>query len=360
VGATYDRGQELAERLADGAAQFAALRGLWNCVHDRGELERGLILAERLVAVAKERGDAEEQALAWRALGTARLVRGEFELALKAFGCGLQTCAMLPADACLRSHGESPRIICAQYAGWAHTLGGRPNTGLEMVGHGLNEARRLRHPVSLALAVTLSGIIHALRREPAACEAAGMELLALSGEYGFTFYSACSEILLGWSRAQVGDLTGGVYLMSQGLSGWRASGTVLHVPTLAALLADALLDASRLAEAAAVLEDALGLAIAHHELYAIAELHRLCGRLALAEGHPGDAAAAFTLALGVARVQGGKLMGLRAATSLARLWAGQDERQKAHDLLHPICEEFAEGLDLPDLQEAKALLDDLR
>ncbi len=270
VGAAYDRGQGLAERLADGAGLFAALRGLWNCVHDRGELERGLDLAERLVAVARERGDAEEQALAWRALGTARLVRGELKPALKAFGCGLQTCAMLPADACLRSHGESPRVICAQYAGWAHTLGGRPDTGLEMVGQGLNEARRLRHPVSLALAVTLSGIVHALRREPVACKVAATELSALSGEYGFTFYSACSEILLGWSRAQAGDLMGGVELMSRGLSGWRASGTVLHVPTLAALLADTLLDASRPAEAAAVLEDALGLAVAHHELYVIA------------------------------------------------------------------------------------------
>jgi predicted ATPase len=45
--------------------------------------------------------------------------------------------------------------------------------------------------------------------------------------------------------------------------------------------------------------------------------------------------------------------------SLARLWAGQGERQKAHDLLAPIYAWFTEGFDTADLKEAKALLHEL-
>jgi predicted ATPase len=51
---------------------------------------------------------------------------------------------------------------------------------------------------------------------------------------------------------------------------------------------------------------------------------------------------------------------LRAATSLARLWADEGQRQKAHDLLAPVNGWFAEGFDTADLKEAKALLDELR
>ncbi|HEX2527181.1 MAG TPA: adenylate/guanylate cyclase domain-containing protein [Geminicoccus sp.] len=357
VGATYDRARELAERLADGDALFAALRGLWNCVHDRGELEQSLTLAERLVAVAGRRDDLAEQALAWRALGTSRLIRGELTHAIEALDRGLEACSMLPAGACLHSHGEAPAVICAQYAGWAHTLAGRPDTGLALVRQGLAEARRLRHPVSLAFALALGSIALVLRREPRACETAAKELLALSREYGFTFYATGGEIFLGWARARAGDLEGGIELMSRGLSGWRASGTVLHIPTLSALLVEALLDAARTAEAAAVLEDALGLALSHHDLYTVAELHRLRGRLALAQERPDDAVRAFSLALDCARARNGKLLELRAGTSLAGLWVQQGKRQQARDLLLSIHGWFTEGFDLPDLQEAKALLD---
>ena len=44
---------------------------------------------------------------------------------------------------------------------------------------------------------------------------------------------------------------------------------------------------------------------------------------------------------------------------LARLWQCQGKRQDAHDLLAPVYGWFTEGFDTADLQEAKALVDDL-
>ena len=46
--------------------------------------------------------------------------------------------------------------------------------------------------------------------------------------------------------------------------------------------------------------------------------------------------------------------------SLARLWRDQGKRAEARDLLAPVYGWFTEGLDTPDLQDAKALLDELR
>jgi predicted ATPase len=92
-----------------------------------------------------------------------------------------------------------------------------------------------------------------------------------------------------------------------------------------------------------------------------AEIHRLKGELLLhrcSEGQ-GRAEASFRKALNAARRQDSRSLQLRAATSLARLWAGQGERQKAHDLLAPIYGWFTEGFDTADLKDAKALLDEL-
>ncbi len=65
---------------------------------------------------------------------------------------------------------------------------------------------------------------------------------------------------------------------------------------------------------------------------------------------------AFHDALSIARGQQAKSWELRAAMSLAELWAGQGERQKANDLLAPIHDWFTEGFDTPDLKDASSPL----
>ncbi len=67
----------------------------------------------------------------------------------------------------------------------------------------------------------------------------------------------------------------------------------------------------------------------------------------------------FQKALSVARQQQAKSWELRTATSLARLWQSQDKRQNAYDLLAPVYNWFTEGFATADLQEARALLDEL-
>ncbi len=63
--------------------------------------------------------------------------------------------------------------------------------------------------------------------------------------------------------------------------------------------------------------------------------------------------------MGIARGQGAKLWELRAATRLARIRAERGEPREAHELLAPVYDWFTEGSDMPDLREAKALLEEL-
>jgi len=61
----------------------------------------------------------------------------------------------------------------------------------------------------------------------------------------------------------------------------------------------------------------------------------------------------------VAQHQQAKSLELRATISLARLWQRQGKRAAAHELLAPIYGWFTVGFDTADLQEAKALLEEL-
>ena len=74
---------------------------------------------------------------------------------------------------------------------------------------------------------------------------------------------------------------------------------------------------------------------------------------------PEDAEAALLKSLEVARGQQAKSWELRAAMTLARLWAGHGRRRDGLALLKPVYEWFAEGHDTRDLMMAAQLVDEL-
>ncbi len=112
---------------------------------------------------------------------------------------------------------------------------------------------------------------------------------------------------------------------------------------------------------AALTADALDLVTRSGRRWIEPELHRLKGELLLAlpETDTAAAEACFRHAIAVAREQGARMLELRVATSLARLWRDQGRRAEAPDVLAPVLDWFTEGFDTADLKSAKALLDEL-
>ena len=71
------------------------------------------------------------------------------------------------------------------------------------------------------------------------------------------------------------------------------------------------------------------------------------------------AEASFRRAAECAEGQGSRPLHLRAVTSLARLWRDRHRSGEARDLVAPVYGSFTEGLDAPDLIEARTLLEEL-
>ena len=115
------------------------------------------------------------------------------------------------------------------------------------------------------------------------------------------------------------------------------------------------------AEAIAAVREGLAGAEATEERFCEAELHRAHAAALLAHDRSvlADAERALQRALEAARARQARMSELRVAADLARLWAESGRRGEAYDLLAPVHAWFTEGLDTPDLQQAKALLDAL-
>jgi len=168
-------------------------------------------------------------------------------------------------------------------------------------------------------------------------------------------------ICRGWVLARQGQGEEGMAQVRQGIASWRATGAALNVPYLCTMLAEVSTHLGHTEDGLQVLTEAHTLVEQQEEHWWEAEICRLRGVLLLRQTGtpPAEAEAWLQRALDVARRQEAKALELRAAMSLSRLWQQQGKRVEAYELLAPVYRWFTEGFDTADLQEARALLEEL-
>jgi len=241
---------------------------------------------------------------------------------------------------------------------------GYPEQALACINDALALAQELSHAYSLAVARGWMAFIFQFRRNVPAVHEHAETAVALATEQGFPHLMAQGTSLRGWALAMQGQGEVELAQVCQGIATWRATGTGVFVPYFCTLLADVCTHLDHTEDGLQALAEAHTLVEQHEERWWEAEVYRLRGVLLLkAECGVRSMELAveecFQRALDVARRQEAKSLELRAAMSLARLWQCQGKRVEARELLAPIYNWFTEGFDTADLQEAKALLEEL-
>jgi predicted ATPase len=238
---------------------------------------------------------------------------------------------------------------------------GYPDQGLMRNAEAVTLARQSAHPMSLAFALTGASVFHQFHREGWVVQAHAEAALSLTTEQGFPLFRAFGAILQGWTLAHQGQPQEGLAQIQQGLTAWRATGAETLRPYFLALLAEAYGAMGQPETGMTALTEALMLVEKTGERWYEPELYRLKGTLLLQRSgdHHAEAQGCFQQALAVARCQQAKSWELRAGMSLSRLWQQHGKRTEACELLAPIYDWFTEGFDTADLQEARALLEEL-
>jgi predicted ATPase len=340
---------------------FPTLRGLWRSYYARGALPTARELGEQLYRLAQHAAVPTHLLEAHDALGTTLFYLGEYAAAQTHFEQGLALADPTAQRAMALRHGEAPGVRCLAYEALTLWCLGYPMQAVRRSQEALALAQELAHPYSLAYAQHWATFLHHHRREAPAVQAQADALLTLATAQEFPLWVGFGTCWHGWVLAVQGQGEAGLAQMHQGLAAVLATGNTLSRPLCLVLLAEAAGHAGQVATGLHLLTEALAALETIRRGDLLAEAYRLQGALLLRQAIP-DAAQAetcFQHALAIARRQRAKSWELRAAISLSRLWQQQGKRAEAYQLLAETYGWFTEGFDTADLQEARALLEEL-
>jgi class 3 adenylate cyclase/predicted ATPase len=353
----YVQAYALGQQAGETSQLAQVVLGLWRCYNTRAQLHTAQEFGEILLRLAQRVPDPALAVLAHYALGATRFYLGALPTARQHLE---EAIAGYTPDQChTLTFRLDPWVTCHYYAAWSLWLLGYPEQALARVQEALALSHALSHPYSLANSWCYAAYVAQFRRDvPAVHEEA---TVGLSSEHGSPLWRAVGTSLRGWARAMQGRGEEGLAQIRQGISSARATGAAVFVPYLCTMLAEVADHLGHTADGLQALDEAHTLVEQHDERWWEAEIHRLRGVLLQRQTipQPEEAEVWLQRALDVARRQEAKSLELRATTSLARLWQQQGKRQEAHDLLAPVYHWFTEGFDTADLQEAKALLEEL-
>jgi predicted ATPase len=328
----------------------------------RGELRRAHDLSERLLLLAEEYEAPSRRALARRALGTTLLYFGRFADAMAALNEGIaidDTVAAWDDPANLLLYTERAGVVCRLLSGSTLWFLGFPHRALARVKTGLALGQRLAHTNSIAFGMNFAALLHCFRREFDAARRRAEAAIDFASEHRLPHWLASATVYQGYALVGLGQQMEGIAQLCTGLGAWKLAGARTLGTQWLGFLAEAHLQAGQFKDALAALDRADEIAAATGECHYQAELHRLRGMVLVLTGHGAEAAAWLQRAIDTAGSQQAKSLELRAATSLARLWAEQGKRAQGLDLLASVYEWFTEGFETADLKDAKALLDQL-
>ncbi|HKA63682.1 MAG TPA: sigma 54-interacting transcriptional regulator [Methylomirabilota bacterium] len=315
---TLDRVRVMADRLTDVDQKFFVQWTLWRFQLSRADFRAAEQLVGRLLAVAQGHGDTLVRVGGHVAAGVDTFYRGEFARAREHLG---QAAALddrtRTAEQTLR-YGQDMGVAAAGFLGWADAVVGDLEGGARRAELAVRMAREGGHPFNVALALFLACEVHELRREPDVVRRLGDELVALSREYGFTFFVAIGLSHAGWGRSAGGDVDSGAAMMQEGADLFRRAGQRVGLAHRARL-AEGLLAIGAVEPALQVIADALEQRRQTEEHAFVAPLLTLRAEALVRRGETAAALSALREAVEVATRQGATLFARDAGAALRRL-----------------------------------------
>jgi tetratricopeptide (TPR) repeat protein len=348
----------------------------------KGDLHRAQEVAQRLLQIAQDTANG------------AFLVQAYFRLGLTAFVCGEFFQARGYLEQCLQRYdpeqhgrlgittGGEIRAMSLSVLALVLWYLGFPDQGQQCGEEALRWAGQLSHLRSYTLALEFAADFRLARGDTQLSQELAEQTITLATEQGLPYYVALGECDRGSVLIVQGRAQEGIPYLRRGIDAARALGIRFLLPRHLTRLGQAYASLGQSEAAVAALSEALAerASMGEHHRHD-AELYRVKGELTLQQNREqgtgdgerkkdtdprplnpdpqGEAEACFLKAIEIAQRQQAKSWELRATMSLARLWQQQGKKDEAREMLAEIYGWFTEGFDTKDLQEAKALLEEL-
>jgi predicted ATPase len=354
----YLRAQTRCRQIGETELLFPVLQGLWRFHLLRCRLDLAWHVSEQLVALAEQSQDTSQFLRAQNALGSILLHRGAVMQACTTLAKGLERYDLEQRRSRRILYVQEPGVMNLAYTGLGLALGGYPAQALQRTQVALELARDQRHPHSEVLARVFIAWVHQYRRERQAVREHAALALEQAVVHRFAFWEAMARMLLAWACAPETGYTRAADDLQQALTAYQRMGARLARTYFLLLLAECYVESGEGHISLRILDEALATVDASGEGFCAPELHRLKGEvLRQLDGVSDEAAEAqFRQAQQLAQQQQARLWELRTAISWGYLLRQQGQQGAAHTLVAQVYDQFSEGHDVPDLQQARSFL----
>jgi tetratricopeptide (TPR) repeat protein len=272
----YERAEALCQSVNDPRLLCLALIGQFSYTLMTDKMSAAMQIAERVYSLAQGLNDAALMIGANNCLSCTLYYLGDFESSRQYARQGLQ----IWRSGGVQSYWEgyhTPVVGCLCHDAMSEwQLGGAGQCQANM-DEAISIAKELKDMNALALALNWASILAYSERNPAEVDRLASDLIELSTSHTFVFWLALGTIHRGWARSASGDTAEGIPWIEQGIRGFRATGSVLGLPSHLARKAEALHLADRTSEALETINEAKTLAERFEQPNWCAELHRLRG-----------------------------------------------------------------------------------
>lgn len=348
----FTRARTLCDALPGSPKVLPVLRGLLSYRQVRAELAAAQDLGELLLERAG--ADREARVQAHYGHGATLFHMGDLDAARAHFERALAEYDPATHGEHMRAYGGyDPGVACAMWLGWTLAPLGRLDDAAARAREGLDLARRLAHPFSLAWAHYATGAFDLIFGDYAGAATATAEAERLAEEHGFPYVLAMATANRGWALIMQGDRAAGIPVLRDGVAAVDATGAALLRPQYLGMLAAADAMEGRVADAAARVDEAL--ADMERTGQRLHEVQLLLWKSRLAPEQ--DVEDWLRRALDVARRQGAPVLELRAAVALGRHWRQRDRIAEARTLVAEAHASLVDGpAAIPDIAAARRLL----
>ena len=360
---TYTRARELCVQLGETPQLFPALYGMWRFYLMRAQYATAQELSEQLMDIAEKSENLAFSAAASRSKGATFFYQGKLSSARKHLEqvIILQESTEYRASAMLFDVVDV-EVVSHAYNAWTLWLQGFPDQARTHSDLATKLANDINHPFSIALAQSFAAWTYQFCGNSDETKKLSQSALKLSNKQGFQFWVGWAKILQAWALTEDNQPKNTCNDMEQGLQEWQMTGSELGQTYFLTLLAQTNAANAEVEKSLDLLNHAQTFADNCVEKFWQAEIYRTKGELMMLSTSHSEkqAESCFINACEIAREQSSKSLELRAAMSLTRLYAKQQDTTQltqAYKKLDSIYNSFSEGFDTSDLLEAKTLLE---
>lgn len=356
--ATYDRARELSKALPPGPAVGRAVFGLWTYYLFQGLMGPTAELADEAVALSERSPDPGVRIMAHLAVSQTHMWTGQWQKCVEHFERVLSLYDPGQHQAYITHYAQNPRFTASNSGFWGEWMLGRPERAAAIAEAAIAEARLLDHDFTYTIAFVGRPLVAWFRRRHDEFLDSIDEYVASAQRAGNPFYVALSLSLEACAKLLRGEVDAGLRQLEEQYETMRMLGSKLVDPLIVSLLGEAHLAAGRYRDGIALLDESMVAFERDGRVSFLPDHLRLRAELLLGDrpdGHE-EALTLLTRAVEAARLHGARSLELRAALAAARLLRSRGENEAARVSVAPVYAGFAEGLDDPDLSEARSFL----